>query len=135
MHEFAICQEMLSQVNRIATEHGATSVDRIIVVIGPLSGVEIPLLQRAFSIARASTVAENAEFDCEPSGIRVHCRSCGDVTAATINNLTCNRCGDWRVDVQQGDEMLLKTLELSGIPDRDGAHAASKTTAETRDHV
>lgn len=135
MHELAVCQEMLSQVNRIATERGAASVDRILVVIGPLSGVEIPLLQRAFSIARAGTVAENAELDCEPSEIRVRCRSCDDISAATINNLTCNRCGDWQVDVQQGEEMLLRTVELSGISDRDGAHAASKPTAEMRDHV
>lgn len=127
---------MLSQVSHIAAEHGATGVDRIIVVIGPLSGVEAPLLKRAFSIARAGTVAENAELDCESSEIRVHCRGCGDITAVTINNLTCSHCGDWQVDVRQGEEMLLKTLELSGIPEQDRAPiACRKTTAEMRDHV
>lgn len=136
MHELAICQEMLSQVSNIAMEHGAAGVDRIIVVIGPLSGVEVPLLKRAFSIARAGTVAESAVLDCESSEIRVRCRGCGDITAATINKLTCGHCGDWQVEVQQGEEMLLKSLQLSGIPDQDCAPIApSKATTEMRDRV
>jgi hydrogenase nickel incorporation protein HypA/HybF len=120
MHELAICQEMLSLVSRIAAERGATRIDRIVVIIGPLSGIEIPLLQRAFSVARAGTPAANAALESEICGVRVRCRKCGATSGASVNKLTCGRCGNWRVDVQQGDEMLLKTVELSGLADGAG---------------
>jgi hydrogenase nickel incorporation protein HypA/HybF len=132
MHELAICQDVLAQVRRIADERGATRVDRIVVVIGPLAGVEIPLLERAFSIARGGTLAANAELDAEISDIVVRCRTCGITSNASIGKLTCNSCGDWRVDVQQGEEMLLKTVELSGIV---GGHLSAATTARSSEHV
>ena len=60
MHEMSICQALMDQVERIATEQGAKQVDSIVLSIGPLSGVEPDLLSRAFEIARLQTVAENA---------------------------------------------------------------------------
>lgn len=135
MHELAICQEMLLLVENVAMERGAARVDRIVVIIGPLSGVEIPLLQRAFSVARARTPAADAALEVETSDIRISCRSCGATSGAVANNLTCGHCGDWRVDLQQGDEMLLKTVELSGIDrtgeiaDRDGEPAVAPISA------
>ncbi len=125
MHELAICQEMLSLVSRIAAERGATRIDRIVVIIGPLSGVEVPLLQRAFSVARAGTPAANAALESEICGVRVRCRTCGVTSGASVSRLTCGRCGDWRVDLQQGDEMLLKTVELSGVADGAGQQAVA----------
>jgi len=121
MHELAICQDLLSQVSRIANERGATRVDRIVTVIGPLSGVEIPLLESAFSIARCGTVAADAILETEPCGILVQCRQCGATSETSAGNLTCRQCGDWRVDLKQGDEMLLRTVELSGISDPETA--------------
>lgn len=115
MHELSICQEMLSQVMAIASDKGASAVDRIIVVIGPLSGVEVPLLERAFSVARAGTLAENAVLETLTGPIIVCCRSCGDKTHVAIKSLICGACGDWHVDVVEGEELILQSVELSGI--------------------
>jgi len=136
MHELAICQDLLTQVSHIADEHGATRVDKIIAVIGPLSGVEILLLERAFSVARCGTVAADAVLETEPCDILVHCRQCDATSAATANNLTCRQCGDWRVDVTQGEEMLLRTVELSGINgNADDHHASATEAANGSEHV
>ncbi|RLA28773.1 MAG: hydrogenase nickel incorporation protein HypA [Gammaproteobacteria bacterium] len=113
MHELAICQDVLSQVRHLADKRGASRVDRIVVIIGPLAGVEIPLLERAFSVARSGTIAANAVLDVESTDIVVQCRTCSVRSKASIGKLTCGSCGDWRVDVRQGEEMLLKTVELS----------------------
>ena len=115
MHELSICQEMLSQVTTIASDKGASAVDKIIVIIGPLSGVEVPLLERAFSVARGGTVAANAILESIIGPIIVCCRSCGDKTHVAMNSLICGVCGDWNVDVVEGEELILKTVELSGI--------------------
>ena len=115
MHELAICQEVLNQVSTIAKEQGASRVDEIILSVGPLSGVEPPLLDRAFEIARCGTVAEKASLHMKTSRATIRCRSCGNENEVEVNRLLCSACGDWQVDVTGGDEMMLLRVELSGI--------------------
>lgn len=62
MHELSICQSMLNQVSNIVHEHGADSVSRITLRVGPLSGIEPQLLLQAFPLASAGTVAEHAKL-------------------------------------------------------------------------
>ena len=115
MHELSICQSLLSQVEKIATERGASRVDSIVLSIGPLAGVEPELLSRAFEVARAETVARNAELQIETGPIVVECRTCGSTGEAQVNRLLCPSCGDWKVSLKQGDELLLLRLEISEI--------------------
>lgn len=117
MHEMAICQGLMSQVEQIARDKGASRVEHIVLSIGPLAGVEPELLSRAFEVARAETVAETAELEIETGPIVVKCRSCGVKSEASVNRLLCQKCGDWKVNLVQGDELLLLRLEVSGIPD------------------
>ena len=115
MHELAVCQGLINQAERIARDEGGSRVDNIVLSIGPLSGVEPPLLERAFEIARMGTMAEHAELEIQTGPIVVKCRICGSSGEARSNRLLCQNCGDWRVNVEQGDEMLLLRLEVSGI--------------------
>ena len=117
MHEMSICQALMDQVERIASEQGASRVDKIVLSIGPLSGVEPELLSRAYEVSRAGTVAENAELEIETGPIMVECRKCGTSGEAAVSRLVCSSCGDWQVNLTQGDELLLLRLEVSGISD------------------
>jgi hydrogenase nickel incorporation protein HypA/HybF len=116
MHELSICLSLLDQVERIAREHGADRVERILLRIGPLSGVEAPLLANAYPLAAAGTIAEAATLDIESAPVRVHCTECGAETEAAPNRLLCGDCGGWHTRLVSGDEMLLANLELR-IPD------------------
>jgi hydrogenase nickel incorporation protein HypA/HybF len=115
MHEMSICQSLMDQVEKIASEQGASRVDSIVLSIGPLSGVEPVLLNHAYEAARIRTVAENADLQIETGPIEVKCRSCGSSGEAEVNRLLCSSCGDWQVDLIKGDELLLLRLEVSGI--------------------
>ena len=117
MHEMSICQALMDQVERIASEQGASRVDKIVLSIGPLAGVEPELLSRAYEISRAQTIAENAELEIETGPIVVECRICGASGEAGVSRLVCPSCGDWQVNLTQGDELLLLRLEVSGISD------------------
>lgn len=112
MHELSVCQDIIAQAEAIAREHGARAVSVIELRIGPLSGVEIPLLEQAFTIARAGTVAEEAALCIESLPVRVRCETCGAETDATVSRLVCGGCGDWKTRLVSGDEMLLARLEL-----------------------
>lgn len=127
MHEFSICRGLLDQVDRIAAAHGARRVARVTLRIGPLSGVETALLERAFAAARAGTVAATAELDIETAEVRVRCRACASETAAEPNRLVCASCGAHDVVLAGGDDLMLKNVELiAETPDE-----TSETARET----
>ena len=116
MHEMAVCNELLDQVRASALQHGARSVGTITVRVGALSGVEPDLLERAFTIARAGDYTENARLLVETINVRVRCRRCGNENEAAANRLLCKACGGYAVDLVGGDELLLASIELHGIP-------------------
>ncbi len=112
MHELAICQSLIDQVEAIALEHNALSVSSIVIGMGPLSGVEVQLLENAYPLASAGTIAEDAELVVEHLPIKVKCTQCGSESDALPNKLVCNQCGDWRTTLLSGDEMMLLKVEL-----------------------
>lgn len=112
MHELAVCQSLIDQVEAIALQKNAKIVCTIIVGIGPLSGVESQLLKNAYTVASAGTIAENAELIVEDLPVRVKCTKCGSESDALPNKLICKQCGDWRTTLISGDEMMLLSVEL-----------------------
>ena len=112
MHELAICQSLMDQVENIALERNAQCVTSIIVGIGLLSGVEAQLLKNAYTVASAGTIAEQAELIIEQLPIRVKCTQCGSESDALPNKLICKQCGDWRTTLVSGDELMLMSVEL-----------------------
>ena len=114
MHELSICQSLLGEVERVAAANDATDVNRIFVAIGPLSGVEAPLLARAFDVARMGTIAEHALLEIETVPAVVWCKACAIETPVAANVLLCGRCGTWQVELKSGDELLLTRVELTG---------------------
>ena len=95
MHELTICQSLLSKIAHIATPYTGCEVTEIVVAVGPLSGVEPQLLERAFSVA---------ELDLDRAS---------SIFAA--NALLCGTCGTWQVELRSGDEMLLKRVKLADV--------------------
>lgn len=114
MHELAVCQALIGQVAEVAREQHAVSVSDIFVSIGPLSGVEGPLMRNAFPIAAAGTVANEAKLHLEETAIRISCEECGEESEAKMNRLVCEHCGHWRTRVVSGDELMLQRVVLDG---------------------
>lgn len=112
VHELAVCQELVEQATGVARRHGAVSLQGVWVRIGPLSGVEGELLQRAWPFACAGTLAEGAALHVEAAPVEVVCRGCGAHSEARANRLVCGVCGDWQTDLASGDEMLLTRVEM-----------------------
>jgi hydrogenase nickel incorporation protein HypA/HybF len=112
MHELAICQAIVNQVEVLADERSATSVSEIHISVGPLSGAEPALLQNAFPIATAGTIASGATLHIEGMAVRVRCTDCDIESEAKVNRLLCGECGGWRTQLVSGDELLLVRVEL-----------------------
>jgi hydrogenase nickel incorporation protein HypA/HybF len=116
MHELAVCQALIDQVQAIAVENGAHRVAVVHVQLGPLSGVEPELLRQAYPFACAGTAAEDSELQITVVPIRVRCRICGSESEVTPNRLVCGSCSAWQTELVTGDEMLLASIEI----ERDG---------------
>ncbi len=112
MHELSVCQALIGQVEDVARERGATGVKSVRLRIGPLSGVEAPLLEQAYPLACAGTVAESSGLVIELAPVRVQCETCGAETEAAPNRLICAICGDYHTRLLSGDEMILMSVEL-----------------------
>jgi hydrogenase nickel incorporation protein HypA/HybF len=112
MHELAVCQALIDQVERIAHNRGARRVLSITVSVGALSGTEARLLEHAYPLASAGTAAEGARLRVETVPVRVRCRKCRSETEAAPNRLLCGQCSDWQVDVVAGEELLLRRVEF-----------------------
>ena len=121
MHEFAVCQALLTEVQRISREHCARAVTRIVVRMGPLSGVEPRLLERAFDFARVGSVAAEAELCIESTPVRVQCLECDGESEPLPNRLVCAHCGGWRTRLISGDELLLQRLVFDAAASGDAA--------------
>ena len=121
MHELAICQALMEQVERIGREQRAQYVESIQLGIGPLSGVEPRLLEQAFYIARAGSIADQATLVIESTPVRVSCKQCGAQTEVLPSRLLCGQCGDWRTTLISGDEMYLQNIELIRDTQKDSA--------------
>lgn len=112
MHELSVCMQLVRQVESLAGEHGAIGVERLVVQIGPLSGIEPELLERAYPLAVSGTMAAGAELVLERLPIRVRCTACSVESEATMSNLACPACGEWRTELVSGRELILKTVEF-----------------------
>ena len=113
MHELAISQSLVSEAERVADTHGAERITALTVLVGPLSGVEAPLLERAFTMARMGTRAADATLHVDVAPVVVWCGECRRESTVRPNALLCEACGTWRVTLRSGDELILKRVELA----------------------
>ncbi|MCU0256546.1 MAG: hydrogenase maturation nickel metallochaperone HypA [Vicinamibacterales bacterium] len=110
MHEYSIVQALMERIEEQARAHRASSVSRVSVRIGELSGVEPDLLRTAFELVRERTICDGATLQITSVAARWVCRACGrDVAAGGV--LRCADCGA-PARLAQGDEILLEQLEL-----------------------
>lgn len=116
MHELAVAQALVEQVDAVIGQHQASSATSIRVRIGPLAGVVPELLATAFPLAAAGSRMERAQLEFAHAPIRVRCQTCGAETEAAMNRLICGVCGDWHTQIVSGDELLLESVELETSP-------------------
>lgn len=112
MHELSICQALLEQVNQQAKHHNATRVTRIVLRVGPLSGVDPGLLADAFSVIRHGTVASDALLVTELQSVRIRCNTCFHEAETSAQWLACPQCQSNQTTLIGGDELLLATMDL-----------------------
>lgn len=111
MHELSIAQALVEQVQKIARESGSGTIHRITLRIGKLAGVDPDALSFAFPIAAEGTCLEKTQLDFITVEPDLQCRSCGK-PVETEFTAACVHCGSQDLDLKQGRELLIESVEM-----------------------
>jgi len=109
MHELSIAQAIVDIAVRSA---GDSRVTRVYVKVGHLRQVVPAALEFSFELCTHGTAAEAAVLELEVTPIGVTCRRCGAHSQPAGFPLACGACGELSVDVVQGEELQVESLEL-----------------------
>lgn len=114
MHEVGIIESALALVERHAAEHRARHVERVVLRVGALSGVEIDSLRFAFEAVAPRTIAAGALLDVEEVPAAIYCDACArEFTADGSFIFQCPTCGALCGDVRRGRELELTRIEMT----------------------
>jgi len=109
MHEYSLVRALADRVEQEARARSATSVSRLSVRIGAMSGVEPELFASAFTLCREGLLA-GAELDIRRSEASWACPACASAIPAGAV-LRCAACGV-PARLASGDEILLEQIEM-----------------------
>jgi len=112
LHEFFIVQNIIRSVEECLAEYPGKRVEKVVLLIGKFSGVEIDLLKTALDFFKKGSVIENAEIVIETEDLKLKCNECGKEFVKDKWDMMCPYCGSLNTTVIAGQDMLLKTLEL-----------------------
>jgi hydrogenase nickel incorporation protein HypA/HybF len=109
VHELAIADSVV----RIACAHAAgRKIAAVELKVGHLRQVVPSALEFSFGLVAEGTEADGAELRIEVVPAAGRCRGCGAHTPLPELPLRCVRCGGLDVDVLQGEELLVDSLEI-----------------------
>jgi hydrogenase nickel incorporation protein HypA/HybF len=109
MHELAIAQSMFEIARRHARGRRVTRVE---VRVGHLRQVVPASLEFAFELIAQGTELEGAALVIDHVPAAGVCRDCGSEVPLPDFPLMCSACGGLDVDVTEGEELEVESLEL-----------------------
>jgi hydrogenase nickel incorporation protein HypA/HybF len=114
MHELSLMEAVRDQSLEQASRHGAGRIVAITLRIGSLAGVELEALRFAFTVVMEGTIAEQARLVIEAVPAVCFCGPCAQPFPAPGGDCECPRCGAISLELLQGRELELRSLELDG---------------------
>ena len=111
MHELGMCEAIVEAVERRA---GGRPVRRLRLQVGTMHRVVPEAFNQAFAMAAGGGVARDAEVDLIFLPVRTACKSCGTEVESDDFVPLCGRCGSADVEIVQGQELMLESLEYAG---------------------
>ncbi|MET8002805.1 hydrogenase maturation nickel metallochaperone HypA/HybF [Nonomuraea glycinis] len=113
MHEVGMCEGLVELIQRRAEGRPVTGAR---VRVGVRHAVVGDAFEQAFALASAGTPAEGAVVDLVVTPVTVACRSCGSRSESLDVLALCPPCGSDEVDVSDGDELVLESVDFGKEP-------------------
>ena len=117
MHELSIAQSIMQIVLSEAEKAKARRVTKVTLKIGDLAGVVPDSISFCFELLSRSTIAENAALTIEKVPVRGHCPQCEKEFVIEENLYFCSTCGNTKIELTSGRELLVERLEIENETD------------------
>jgi len=113
MHELSITQQIVSLAEKHARDHEAERVTDLYLTIGELSSVIDDSVEFYWDMVAQGTLCEGAELHFQRVPAEIRCRECGHTYGLPGGELTaCPSCGSARIEVLQGKEFQLASMDI-----------------------
>jgi hydrogenase nickel incorporation protein HypA/HybF len=112
MHELAITESLLDIAQKNAQQANATRVTDLHIVIGRLSSFVDDSVQFYWDILSENTICQGAKLHFTRLPARMVCLDCNNEFELPDQLEPCPKCGSAHVNVIQGDEFYLESIEV-----------------------
>jgi hydrogenase nickel incorporation protein HypA/HybF len=107
-------------VVQIASRHAeGRQVKKVYLKVGHLRQVVPSALTFSFELVAQGTSVEGAKLELEEIPVAGKCRGCGAESQPTRFPLQCGACGALDLEILQGEELYVESLELEESPAKD----------------
>lgn len=112
MHEMSLAESVLGAIEDAARAQRFTAVKTVRLEIGRLAAVELDALRFAFDVVKRGGIADGAQLEIVDVPGAAWCMRCCDTVPLAARGDACPRCGSFQLQVNGGDELRIKELEV-----------------------
>jgi len=131
MHEMGITQSILAASFDAATNAGMTRITEIRISVGDLTETVDFALEFAFDALTPDTMAEGATLVIQRVPAKSRCNDCGNEYEHDRFQMLCPSCGSMNVELLQGRELSIDSVEADD--GQDEAPAAAESPAPVKE--
>lgn len=113
MHELSISASIVDAVTESIAAYPGAKVKQVRLRLGALSDIVEDSLRFCWELTVKDTPLEGAELAIVSVPVVMHCDKCAaDVQLANLQSFRCPRCGEPVIDLRQGREMEIESIEI-----------------------
>lgn len=112
MHELSVAQSLIRTVLHHLEEKRISRVRRIVIRVGPWSGISADALQFNYELLRGDfTALAAAELTIEEPPVSAICQDCGRTFSGSLLITRCPECQSENFTFSGGDDLVIRYLE------------------------
>jgi len=112
MHEMSLVEALMDTLLDMQRRQGWSRVSRVTLKVGRLRQVVPEAMVFCFEVASKGTSVEGASLEIEEAPLVSRCTRCGEEWSDSESLGLCPFCGSVDVEVVQGMELLLESVEV-----------------------
>jgi len=114
MHEASIAISLIETVSALCQKEGYNSIESVRLKVGKAAGILPDALLFAFDVAKAGTLASQAELVIDYIPLGGFCRECGSQFESQERYIfACPDCKSSAIKITRGDEMQIIDMEVN----------------------
>jgi len=112
MHEMSLCEGILRVIEEQAEAQHYHKVKTVWLEVGALAGVEIDALRFGFDVVMKDSIAQEAALEIIDVPGQAWCLPCMKNVAISQRFDACPECGGYQLQVNGGEELRIRELEV-----------------------